>query len=89
MQRRWSSSAPGHCQSRLEGFRGACLDYAGVKFVPGDCSRWKERLFVLFSVTAWDFKAAVVVAGLFMDRILDNVVWVAGRMDISAGFLGG
>ena len=28
--RRCSSSAPGHCQSRLEGFGGAGLDYASV-----------------------------------------------------------
>ena len=51
-RRRCSSSAPGHCQSRLEGFGGAGLDYAGVMFVPGSCGSWEERLFVLFSVTA-------------------------------------
>ena len=30
-----------------------------------------------------------MVAGLFMDRVLDNVVRAVGRTDISAGFLGG
>ena len=44
---------------------------------------------MVFSVIAWDFKAAVVVVGLIMDRILDNVVWAVGRTDISAGFLEG
>ena len=55
---------------------GACqsLDYAGVKFVPGDYGSWGERLFVLFGAIAWDFKAAAVVSRLVMDRILDNVV---------------
>ena len=43
----------------------ADLNYATVDFVPGDCSPWKERLFILFGVTAWDCKAAVVaVVGL-------------------------
>ena len=65
-RRRCSSSAPGHCQSRLEGYGGAGLDYAGVKFVPGNYGSWEERLFVLFSVIAWDFKAAVVVSGLVL-----------------------
>ena len=88
-RRRWSSSAPGHCQSRLDGFGGTGLDYAGVKFVPGDYGSWEERLFVLFGVIAWDFKAAVVVSGLVMDWILDNVVWAVWRTDISVGFLGG
>ena len=40
-----SSSAPGHCQSRLEGFGGAGLDYAGVMFDPGNCGSWEERLY--------------------------------------------
>ena len=65
------------------------MNCATVKFVPGNYSPWKERQFMLFSVTAWDCKAAVVVAGLFMDRVLDNVVRAVGRTDISTGFLGG
>ena len=72
MRRRCSSSALGHCQSRLEGFEGTGLDYAGVKFVPCDYGSWEKRLFVLFGVIAWDFKAAVMVSGLVMDWILDN-----------------
>ena len=59
-QRRWCSSAPGHCQNRLEGFRRTGLKCATVEFVPGNYSPWKERLFILFSVTAWDCKAAVM-----------------------------
>ena len=51
--------------------------------------RGKKRLFVLFCVVAWDFKTAVMVSGLVMDWILDNVVWAVWRTDISAGFLGG
>ena len=65
------------------------MDYAGVKLVPGDYGSWEERLFVLFGVVAWDFKAAVVVLGLVMDWILDNVAWAVGRTDISAGYSGG
>ena len=85
---RCSSSAPGHCHSRLEVFEGTGLDYAGVKFVPGDYGSWEKKI-VLFGVIAWDFKAAVVVSGLVMDWILDNVVWAVWRTDVSAGFLGG
>ena len=65
------------------------MNCATVEFVSGDYSPWKERLFILFSVTAWDCKAAVVVAGLFMDLALDDVVRAVGRTDILAGFLGG
>ena len=36
--------------------------------------RGEKRLFVLFGVIAWDFKSAVMVSGLVMDWILDNVV---------------
>ena len=54
-RRRCSSSAPGHCQSQLEGFEGTGLDYAGVKLVPGDYGSWEKRLFVLFGVIAWNF----------------------------------
>ena len=57
-----------HCQGRLEGFRRAGLNCATVEIVPGNYSPWKERSFILFSVTAWDCKAAAVVSGLFMDR---------------------
>ena len=45
-QRGCSSLAPGHCQSRLEGFEGTGLDYAGVKLVPGDYGSWEKRLNV-------------------------------------------
>ena len=48
-----------------------------------------KKDFILFNVTAWDWKAAVVVAGLFIDQVLDNVVRAVGRTDISASFLGG
>ena len=65
------------------------MDYAGVNFVPGDYYSWEKRLFVLLCVIAWDFNAAVMVSGLVMDWILDNVVWAVWRTDISAGFLGG
>ena len=88
-RRRCSSSAPGHCQSQLEGFEGTGIDYAGVKLVPGDYGSWEKRLFVLFGVIAWNFKAAVMVSGLVKDWILDNVVWAVWRTDVSAGFLGG
>ena len=80
--------APGHCQSRLEGFEGTGLDYAGVKLVPGDYGSWDKRLFVLFGVIAWNFKAAVMVSGLVVDWIFDDVVWVVWSTDNSAGFLG-
>ena len=44
-RRRCSSSAPGYCQSRLEGFEGTGVDYAGVKFVPGVYGSWEKRLY--------------------------------------------
>ena len=49
-----------------------------------------RKKIVLFCVKliAWDFKAAVMVSGLVMDWILDNVVWAVWRTDISAVFLG-
>ena len=51
--------------------------------------RGKKRLFVLFGVIAWNFKAAVMVSGLVVDWILDDVVWAVWSTDDSAGFLGG
>ena len=51
--------------------------------------RGEKRLFVLFGVKAWNFKAAVMVSGLVVDWILDDVVWAVWSTDDSAGFLGG
>ena len=65
------------------------MDYTGVKLVPGDYGSWEKRLFVLFGVITWDFKAAVIVSGLVVDWILDDAVWVVWSTDDSAGFLGG
>ena len=83
----------GHCQSRLEGFEGTGLDYAGVKLVPGDYGSWKKRLFVLFGVIAWNFKAAVMVSGLdFGQCSLGGLEggcfgWLSGGLEIFQGGL--
>ena len=65
------------------------MDYDSVKLVPGDYSSWEKRLFVLFCVITWNFKAAVMVSGLVVDWILDDVVWAVWSTDDSGGFLGG
>ena len=51
--------------------------------------RGKKRLLVLFGVVAWNSKAAVMVSGLVVDWILDDVVWAVWSTDDSTGFLGG
>ena len=65
------------------------MDYVGVKLVPCDYGSWEKRLLVLFGVVAWSFKASVMVSGLVVDWILDDVVWAVWSTDDSTGFLGG
>ena len=67
------------------------MDYVGVKLVPGDYGSWEKRLLegLLFGVVAWNFKAAVMVSGLVVDWILDDVVWAVWSTDDSTGFPGG
>ena len=43
--------------------------------VPGDYGSWEKRLSVLFGVITWNFKAVVMVSGLVVDWILNDVVW--------------
>ena len=60
---------------------------ATTKFVPGYYSPWEEGLFVLLSVAAGDGEAMVMVAGLVVDWVLDDIVWAVGGADDPVGSL--